>query len=112
MLMLFNFIGVKIMTHSAKLRLNRVLENGQIIALLDGHNGFTGRLYRTSESRGYKTNFSYKHFFYLVTFKNSVPSGIEGVTRDVRRKNILKHAKQQGIEVNILQPDVFAQWQN
>ena len=100
------------MTHSARNRMNRVLENGQIIALMDGDDGFTGRIYRTKESRGYQTGFQLKHFFYIITFKDSIPSGLEGVTRDTRRKTILKHAKEQNISINIVQPDVFKEWQS
>ena len=100
------------MTTSALNRMNRVLENGQIIALMDGGDGFTGRIYRMSESRGYQTKFCCKYFFYIVTFKNSVPCGVQGVTRDSRRKTFLDHAKKQGISVNIIQPDIFEAWQN
>lgn len=100
------------MNHSQRKRTDYVLRNGQIVLIMSGIDKpkFTGRLYKTSESRGYKTNFEMKHFFYVVSFKNGIPIAIEGVTKDCRRKNILNHFKQNKINHQIINQESFNEW--
>lgn len=101
------------MTKSRQNRIDAVLRNGQIVMTMqstDKSKNLTGRIYRTSESRGYKTGFSLKHFFYIVSFENGCATWIEGITKDSRRKSIFDHMAQHGITHQIVNQEAFDEW--
>jgi len=99
-------------TQSQNDRAKRVMRSGQIIALLSSLDKpeLTGRIYRTKESRGYKTDFSLKDFFYIISFENAIPVNIEGITKDCRRKDILNHFEQNNIEFKITNQESWDLW--
>ncbi len=100
------------MTHSQRQRVDKVMRSGKIIALLNQRDcpELTGRIYINSESRGYKTDFQVKHFFYIIAFENGQPINISGITKDSRRKDILNHFKKQDIDHKILDEKYWNEW--
>jgi hypothetical protein len=88
------------------------MRNGKIVATLQAtdDNQFSGRLYLNCESRGYQTNFNQEPFYYLITFKNQLPTHIEGVTKDSRRKTFLQPCADQKIALNIVDKAYFDKW--
>lgn len=98
------------MTKSAQDRLGSVMRHGQIVMTMDGKNNSSGRLYRTNESRGYKTGFRLKNFFYIATFQDGFPVDLRGVSKDARRKNIFNHLKKQGISYTVVDREALEEW--
>ena len=73
--------------------INRLFQTGILVAILDSKEspGKVARIYAAPESRGYQTKYQPKMFYWFVPYSsNGLPSGIMGITRDARRKNIVK----------------------
>lgn len=93
-----------------KIPYNSILRNGEIVVRLNNNSGVKAVIYRTFESRGYKTNYKHKHFFYIVTYnKDGEMTSIHGITRDSRRKTMVKWWKENKIDVQIVDPVLFKQ---
>lgn len=102
------------MTRSKRDKLKFVLNRGQIVLTMTKTDeiGVTARLYRNSESRGYQTDFQLRPFFYIISFHDGVPVWIEAVTKDARRKNIVKHLTEQSLDWQIVNQESFDLWVN
>jgi len=74
--------------------LHRILQGTLVAALVSRITGEHGRIYMASESRGYKTGYRPKDFFWFVPFTNDgVPRGNWfGISRDARRRTIEQHS--------------------
>ena len=71
--------------------IKRLYEIGTVVALLDSkeHPGKLARIYAACESRGYRTKYLQKLFFWFVPLNEyGMPLSITGVSRNARRKNI------------------------
>ncbi|RKY07624.1 MAG: hypothetical protein DRP65_10195 [Planctomycetota bacterium] len=74
--------------------LYRILQGTLVATFVSKITGEHGRIYMAPESRGYKTGYRPKDFFWLVPFTNNgVPRGNWlGISRDARRRTIEQHS--------------------
>ena len=62
------------------------------------------------ESRGYKTGFEAKNFFYLLTKDEKGFFGIKGITKDSRRKQFETHCRENNINCHVIDQKWFDAW--
>jgi hypothetical protein len=100
------------MNSSERKRLDSVLRNGVRFMELTstGKPGIKAIGFANSESRGYKTEFDVKHFFYLLTKDDKGFFGIKGITKDSRRKTFKSHCRENNIDCQIINQKWFEIW--
>lgn len=100
------------MNSSERKRADSVIRNGVVFMTLTGPSlpGVEAFGYVTTESRGYKTGFQPKIFFYLLTKDNRGVFAIKGITKDARRKGFTEHCRVNGINCEVVNRKWFDAW--
>jgi len=85
----------------------RITTQGIQVAELIGESKLPVYIYAIYESRGYKTDFKPKLFFYFLCKSESGKRCIKGITKDVRRKTMKQYWIDKGITCNIKNKNLF-----
>ncbi len=90
------------MTTSKRKKMKSVLHNGALLATVSSilYPHVTGRVYANTESRGYKTDFSPKLFFYAITFEQGLPCNIRGLGAVHKRRAMREYWNAHPQELN------------